>query len=88
MNRYSISVTVVYLLMCRRLKVGREDELAQCRLMRKGVRREKWLGTNDDSHSYTSASVRRVGTVGESATQFLDGQTHCCLLLAFFFFFE
>lgn len=28
MDRYSISVTVVYLLMCWRLKVGREDELA------------------------------------------------------------
>lgn len=44
MNRYSINVTVVYLLMCRRLKVGREDELAHCRLMRKGMSRGNGLG--------------------------------------------
>ena len=46
MDRYSISVTVVYLLMCWRLKVGREDELAHryYRLLREGMRRERGRG--------------------------------------------
>lgn len=46
MDRYSISVTVFYLLMCCRLKVGREDEPAHWyyRLLRKGIRREGGKG--------------------------------------------
>lgn len=83
MDRYSISVTVVYLLMCWGLKVGREDELAHWydRLGRKGMKKKK-KGTNDGCCSDTSVSIRREGILVLCTGK----EISCCLLVVFYYF--
>lgn len=69
MDRYSISVTVVYLLMCWMLKVGREDELAHryYRLLREGMRRGRGRGR---MMTVPVIFLHRGGAFGVRATTF------------------